>query len=211
MPAFSRTLPTTRLRLTQRLFRWGLFTQSCTRINSHCLLRFYMRSARSLKKSIRSPCGRRPTTRIWWTSRPPWRRRLALKGLGCMIILGPQEVSRAIAIVSPRTQIAGAFLKITPVFRGLRVKVRARVTSRPRWRSTTTPAPASETYVTSGGAGDDEGSDREEEAVAPMDNDSKEVAQLEEEPRSQSLCDDSTNLEPIPLLAGETGDVDMTK
>ena len=56
-------------------------------------------------------------------------RRLALKGLGCMIILGPQEVSQAIAIVPPRTQIAGALLRIIAIFRGLRIKVRARVTS----------------------------------------------------------------------------------
>ena len=64
--------------------------------------------------------------------------------------------------------------------------------------------------LTSGGADDDEGSDREEEAVAPIDNDSKELAQLEEEPRSLSPCGDDTNLEPTPQLAGEIGDVDMT-
>ena len=64
--------------------------------------------------------------------------------------------------------------------------------------------------LTSGGADEDEGSDREDEAVAPIDNDSKELAQLEEEPRSLSPCDDDENIEPTPQLAGETGDADMT-
>ena len=121
---------------------------SCSRIDSRCLLRFYMRSARSLKKSIRSLCGRRPTTRIWWTSRPPGRRRLALKDLGCTTILGPQGVFPAIAIVGPRTQIAGPkFLapqRPTTSLRGL-VRVRVGAAPRPRWRSTTTtPALSSE-------------------------------------------------------------------
>ena len=64
--------------------------------------------------------------------------------------------------------------------------------------------------LTSGGADDDEGSDHEEEAVAPIDTDSKELAQLEEELRSLSPGDDNTNPEPTPQLAAEAGDVDMT-
>ena len=64
--------------------------------------------------------------------------------------------------------------------------------------------------LTSGGADEDEGSDHEEEAVAPIDNDSKELAQLEEELRSLSPGEDNTNPEPTPQLAAEAGDVDMT-
>ena len=64
--------------------------------------------------------------------------------------------------------------------------------------------------LTSGGADDDEGSGREDEAVAPIDNDSKELAPLKEKPRSLSPCDDDGNIEPTPQPAGETDDMDMT-
>ena len=72
-------------------------------------------------------------------------------------------------------------------------------------------ASARQRDLTSGGADDeDEGSDREEEAVAPIDNDSNDLPQQEEELMSMSPCGDATDHEPTPQLAEETGDVDMT-
>ena len=65
--------------------------------------------------------------------------------------------------------------------------------------------------LASGGADEDEGSDREDEAVAPIDNDSKELSPPKEEPRSLSPCDDDGNIEPTPQPAGETDDTDMTR
>ena len=65
--------------------------------------------------------------------------------------------------------------------------------------------------LTSGGADDDEASDREEEAVAPIDDDNMGITPVEEEePRSLSPCDKYIDPEPTQQLAEETGDVDMT-
>ena len=64
--------------------------------------------------------------------------------------------------------------------------------------------------LTSGGADDDEGSDREDEAVAPIDDTSKELTPPKEESRSLSPCDDNGNIEPTLLPAGEIDDTDMT-
>ena len=62
----------------------------------------------------------------------------------------------------------------------------------------------------SGGADDDEGSDREEEAVAPIVDDNMGITPVEEELRSLSSSDKDIDPEPTPQLAEETGDVDMT-
>ena len=64
--------------------------------------------------------------------------------------------------------------------------------------------------LTSGGADEDEGSDREDEAVAPIDDNSKELVPPKEEPRSLSPCEDNGNIEPTPQPAGEIDDTDMT-
>ena len=70
-------------------------------------------------------------------------------------------------------------------------------------------ASARQRDLTSGGAGDeDAGSDREEEAVVPID--SNDLPQQGEELMSMSPCGDATDHEPTPQLAEETGDVDMT-
>ena len=63
--------------------------------------------------------------------------------------------------------------------------------------------------LTSGRA-DDEGSDREEEAVAPIDDDNMGITPVEEEPRSLSPSDQDIDPEPTPQLADESGDVIMT-
>ena len=72
---------------------------------------------------------------------------------------------------------------------------------------TTTLAPASET---SGGADEDEGSDREEEAVAPIDDNSEELAPPKEKPMQLSPCDDDEDIGPIPQIDGDIEDTDMT-
>ena len=64
--------------------------------------------------------------------------------------------------------------------------------------------------LTSGGADEDEGSDREEEAVAPIDDNSEELAPPKEEPVQLSPCDDDEDIEPTPQLDGDIEDTDMT-
>ena len=72
-------------------------------------------------------------------------------------------------------------------------------------------ASARQRDLKSGGADDeDEGFDREEEAVVPIDNNSNGLPQQEEELLSMSHCGDATDHEPTPQLAEETGEVDMT-
>ena len=63
--------------------------------------------------------------------------------------------------------------------------------------------------LTSGGADEDEGSDREE-AVAPIDGNSKETTPLREEPMQLSLRNDNEDMEPNPQLDGDVEDTDMT-
>ena len=63
--------------------------------------------------------------------------------------------------------------------------------------------------LTSGGADEDEGSDREE-AVAPIDNNSKETTPLREEPMELSPRNDSEDIEPTPQLDGDVEDTDLT-
>ena len=63
--------------------------------------------------------------------------------------------------------------------------------------------------LTSGGA-DDEGSDREEEVAAPIDDDNMGIYPPQnEEPRSLSPNDQDVDPEPTPQLADESGDVIM--
>ena len=140
-------------------------------------------------------------------SRSPVRRRLALKGLGCMIILGPQGVCQAIASTSLDPNRQGpseANQELTMLSKG---KGRGSVSTK---MEVDDDASARQRDLTSGRADDDEGSDREEEVVALIDNGSKGLPQQEDEPRSSSPCDDDIDHEPTPQLAEETGDVDMT-
>ena len=53
------------------------------------------------------------------------------------------------------------------------------------------------------------GSDREE-AVAPIDNNSKETTPLREEPMELSPRNDSEDIEPTPQLDGDVEDTDLT-
>ena len=62
---------------------------------------------------------------------------------------------------------------------------------------------------TSGGA-DEEASDREEEAVAPIENDNMNISPPEDEvPRSLSPSDQEVVTEPVQQLADESGNVIM--
>ena len=64
--------------------------------------------------------------------------------------------------------------------------------------------------LTSGGADEDEGSDREEEAVAPIDDNSKETTPPRDEPMQLSPRNGDEDIEPTPQLDGDVEDTDMT-